>query len=151
VKLKLNVLFFILILSLSSCTAKKVDLPEPGELFTAIASAVELPDMVDVSAELLEENTGIEPGEYESAVCYILSVGLSPDEIVIVKAKDKAAAESVRKKLEARLAYKEKSAENYLTEYLPIIKEGVIRRDGLTVSLIVSERVSQIVEVYNGY
>ena len=136
---------------LSSCGVKDANLPTPSEMFTAIQAAVELPEMVDVADELMEENTGIALSDCDSAVYCILEVGLAPDEIVIVRAKDNAAAAVIQEKLEKRLEYKEKSAENYLTEYLPIIKNGVVRRDGLTVSLIVSEQSAQIIEVYDNW
>ena len=141
----------LLVALLSSCSAKEVNLPPPSEMFIAIGSAVGLPEMVDVVDELMEENTGIEPSDYDNAVYLILEVGLAPDEIVIVRAKDNAAAAAIQEKLEKRLAYKEKSAENYLTEYLPMIKNGVVRRDGLTISLIVSEHSAQIVEIYDNW
>jgi hypothetical protein len=140
-----------LMILLPSCAAKEADLPAPVELYDAIASGAGLPEMIDVAGEYLEQTIGVAPDEYESAVYYILPVGIAPDEIVIVKARDGAAAESVREKFEARLAYKAKSAENYLTEYLPVISGGIVRRDGLTVSLIVTDKAAQIAEIYDSY
>ena len=145
------VVTIILLALLSSCGKNAVDLPEPNELFAYIQSEIELPNMVNVVNDFLEDNIGIEPDEYESAVYYILGVGLSPDEIIIVKAKDNAAAAVIKEKLEARLAYKAKSAEKYLTEYLPMINKGIVRRDGLTVSLIVSEYSEGINNIYRNW
>ncbi|MDR1639286.1 MAG: DUF4358 domain-containing protein [Clostridiales bacterium] len=138
-------------LLLPSCASKELNLPEPAELFESVKAKVELPEMDEVSGEYLNESTGVEEAEYSSAVHYILSAGLAPDEIVIIKAKDSQTAGAIKEKLDKRLAYKEKSAENYLTEYLPVIKKGLVRRDGLTVSLIVSEKVEEIEEVYDSF
>ncbi|MDR1589147.1 MAG: DUF4358 domain-containing protein [Oscillospiraceae bacterium] len=140
-----------LMILLTSCAAKDASLPDPADLYAAIESAVELPEMIDVTGEYLEPTIGVEAIEYDSAVYYIPPVGVTPDEIVIVKAKDTAAAKIIQEKFETRLAYKAKSAENYLTEYLPIINDGVIRRDGLIVSLIVTDKAAQIVEIFNNY
>ena len=35
---------------------------------------------------------------------------------------------------------KEKAAQVYLTEYMPIIQQGTVRKDGLTISLIVADK-----------
>lgn len=59
-----------------------------------------------------------------------------------------AAAFGIQEKLESYLEYRIESAQMYLTEYMPVLQAGVIRRDGLTVSLIISELVSEIVSAY---
>ena len=48
------------------------------------------------------------------------------------------------------LDYKQECGRLYLTEYQPMLRAGVIRRDGLTVSLIVSGQVEEILRVYDG-
>lgn len=136
---------------LASCAGKTAELPAPQALFEEIQQRVELPEMVDLAEELLLDSTGIEEESYDSAVCCLLSEGMGPDEIIIVKAADDKAADNIQEKLRARLDYKEAAAQVYLTEYMPLIQEGVVRRDGLTVSLIVSEKVEEIVQIYDQY
>lgn len=147
-----KLLFLSLVMALlAACSRGGAERYEPAELFAEIQRAVEIPAMVDVAGDFLEAETGIQASDYESAVYYLLEEGLAPDEIVIIKAKDQTSADTIREKLAGRLAYKEKSAQLYLTEYMPVIQAGVIRQDGLTVSLIVSEQVDEIVEVYDRY
>ncbi len=148
---KTAILLCILALLLTSCSEKTVDLPMPAELFAAIDAAVELPEMVDVSEDFLESNLGVMPADYSGAVYYIVSIGASCEEIIIIRAADETKAAEMEEKLSARLAYVEKSAGNYLTEYLPMISSAVIRRDGLTVSLIISDQVSEIEAVFDSY
>lgn len=133
---------------LCACAGGKTELPEPAAWYGEIDNAVDLSAMTSFDAEYLEGMTGVGPELYESAVYYLLADGMGPDEIVIARAKDDAAAAELQEKLESRLAYKKKSATMYLTEYLPTIEAGVVRRDGLTVSLLVSEKVDAILEVY---
>lgn len=142
-------ILFLLIALLSGCGAETGELPPPDELFAAIQADVDLPEMVDTAETELEDLTGIGPDSYDGAVCYRLYDGLAPDEIIIVRGKDNEAAEKVQELLERRLEYKQESGRLYLTEYQPMLQAGVVRRDGLTVSLIVSEQVEEILKVYD--
>lgn len=138
----------LLFLLLPGCRAGAKELPAPARLFAAIQTEVELPEMVDTAETDLEALTGIGPDSYESAVCYQLSEGTSPDEIIIVHSRDREAAGSIQALLEKRLDYKQQSGGFYLTEYQPILQAGIVRRDGLTVSLIVSGQAGEIIQVY---
>lgn len=139
---------FLIIAGLSACSARQTELPEPGPLFEMIRQSVQLPEMVDVAADMLEANTGIAAGEYVSAAYYIPVDSIAPEEIILIRAVDDAAALAIQEKLESYLDYRVESARVYLTEYMPVLQAGVVRRDGLTVSLIISEQVSGIISVY---
>lgn len=138
-----------LALLLSGCRAKASELPPPAELLAAIQAEVELPEMVDTAETDLEALTGIGPEDWDSAVCCRLLEGVAPDEIIIVQAGSEEAADRVQELLEKRLAYKQESGRLYLTEYQPMLQDGVVRRDGLTVSLIVSGQAADIARVYD--
>lgn len=140
-----------LLLLLTACGPQKKELPQPAELFEMIQTAAGLDGMVDVAADLLEANTGISPEDYTAAVYYILEVSTAPDEIVILRAADRAAAERIREKLESYLDYRIEAAQTYLTEHMPVLQKAVVRTDGLTVSLIISQRVEDIVKIYDNY
>lgn len=145
---------FILIaaaLMLVSCAEEKKVLPQPAALFEEISKVADVQEMFDVSEEMLEDVIGISPELYDSAVYMISGTGVSPEEIIIVRAKTKEDADTVKEKLEKRLSYIKKSAENYLIEEMPTIEKAVIRQDDLTVSLIVSKQVDTIVAVYKEY
>ena len=137
-----------IIAGLSACSAGPAELPEPGQLFETIRAAVQLPEMVDVAADMLEANTGISADEYNDAVYYIPMDSIIPEEIILIRAVDDSAALDIREKLQSYLDYRIESARVYLTEYMPVLQYGVVRQDGLTVSLIISEQVSGIVSVF---
>lgn len=139
---------FLIVAGLSACSAQQSELPEPNQLFETIRQTVRLPEMVDVTDDMLEADTGISADEYTAAVYYIPMDSIVPEEIILIRAVDDAAALDVQKKLESYLDYWIESARVYLTEYMPVLQAGVVRRDGLTVSLIVSQQVSEIVSVY---
>lgn len=150
-KYRVGVFFCACLISLCACSAPAAELPAPEELFAAIENTVELPEMADVADDYLESVLGLFPEDCDGAVYYLLAEGIAPDEIVIIQAKDDSSAKDIQKKLEERLDYKEQAAQIYLTEYMPVIQAGIVRRDGLTLSLIVSEQVEQIVQVYEQY
>jgi len=152
---KIAVCLFFALFMLTSCEKNKIEskspaeLPEPSEIYAAIVKTAELPEMVELPQELFPYYYGIESDWFDSAVSYTCLDVLQPDEIVIVRAVSENAADDITEKLEARLAYKKKSAENYLPETIPFIRDGVIRQDGLTVSLLVSGEIDAIIRVYN--
>lgn len=137
-----------LVMLLSACGAQESQLPPPAEMFAAIQAEVELPEMIDTTETDLEPLIGIEMDDCQSAVCYRLKDGIAPDEIIIVQAKDNDAAKKILTLLENRLEYKRKSAQLYLTENQPMLQAGTVRQDGLTVSLIVSEKSEEVVRVF---
>lgn len=141
----------LVLISLTACSAGKAQLPEPDKLYEEIRASVELPAMSDVAEYMLEANTGITPDEYDGAVYYIPEEGMAPDQIIIVCAKDETSAAEVEEKLNSWLIYQEEGSRMYLTEYMPLFQAGMVRRDGLTVSLIVSAQADEIAEVYQQY
>lgn len=141
----------VLAVLLSSCGAETKELPAPADLFAAIQAETELPQMVDTAETDLEALTGIRPDSYDSAVCCRLYEGTAPDEIIIVQSRDSEAAAEIQTRLENRLEYKRESGRLYLTEYQPMLQAGTVRRDGLTVSLIVSEQAAEIAQVYDSF
>lgn len=141
-------ILFLLAILLSGCGTETRELPPPAELSTTIQADVDLTEMIDTAETDLEALTGIGPDSYDSAVCYRLCEGTAPDEIIIVRGRDEEAAGNIQKLLEKRLEYKQESGQLYLTEYQPMLQAGIVRRDGLTVSLIVSEQVEKILLIY---
>lgn len=145
---KLIAILFVIVL-FTSCSA--LELPAPKALYEEITENIDIGEMYDLSDEMLEDVTGITSDLYTEAIYMTYGTGISPEEIIIIKAVDSASLTKIQEKLEKRLAYIKKSAENYLVEELPTIEKAVIRQDGLTLSLIVSSKVEEITELYNSY
>lgn len=146
----LIIILVISLFSLASCKSEK-DLPAPAELFAAIESEIGETGMIDLADEMLEIDTGISPDQYSSAVYCLSMAGNSPEEIIIIAAVDAENAKDIEAKLTARFENKSEAVKKYLTEYQTVVNSTVVRRDGLTVSLICSESVDKIVEVYGKY
>ncbi|WFA08028.1 DUF4358 domain-containing protein [Tissierella sp. Yu-01] len=139
----------MLCLIVSGCSKETADLPEPDELYSAVADAAGLSEMIELTPEELQDIVGIDPEEYVDYAGYQASWGMSPDEIIIVRAADESKAKDIEEKLKSRVEHKRKSSEVYLTENLPIINAAVVQRDGVTVSMLITENIEDAQTVYN--
>lgn len=142
-----RLIFLLLAVLLLSCG--EAQLPDPAVLYEQIATDVELDEMYDLADEMLEDTLGITKDLYDSAVYMTPGTGISPEELIIIKTISDESAKKVEELLNNRLDYIKKSAENYLIEEMPIIERAMIRRDGLTVSFIVSARSEEIEAVFD--
>ncbi|MBE6658994.1 MAG: DUF4358 domain-containing protein [Ruminococcaceae bacterium] len=145
-------LVLMLSMLLSACETETpptvTPLPEPAVLYGQIAEKTTLPAMVTLTADELYDVIGIDPAWYSASAAYFAADGTAPDEILIFLAVDEAAAESLVSVLGTRLQYKQDSASQYLTENQPMLESGVVRRDGLTVSLLVAADMDAVEGCY---
>ena len=149
--LRHTVILLLALLALMGCGKAKPELPEPQALAAELLEAAAGPEMAAMPADFLQENTGLSPEDYLSAVYYLPENSTAPDELIVVRCAGEEAAEAARQRLEKRLARKEEAAKNYLTEQLPVIRAGAVRRDGLTVTLVVCENMEAVQQVFRRY
>ena len=141
----------LLCLIISGCSRKAIDLPEPDILYSAVEDAAELSEMIEFTPEELENIIGIDPLDYVSYAAYQASLGMSPDEIIIVRAMDESKANIIEEKLKARVEYKRESFETYLIENQPIVNAAVVRRDGVTVAMLITENIEAAENAYEKF
>jgi len=148
--MKVRLVLLAAALLLSACTAKHpaADLSDPAALYSAMTEVTELGDMFALTDEDLLYMIGVDPQWYTSCAAYMASEGTSPEEILIFRAADAASAERILETLENRLQYKRACAAQYLVENQSLLRDGVVRADGLTVSLIVTEDIEAVHSVY---
>ena len=155
---RLPLIFTVLALLclLSACTDRAEEIQDtapvvpmtPTALYTQIADAAPLPAMITLTAEELFDVIGIDPAWYTESAAYFAADGTSPDEILIFRAVDDASASALEEVLHARLQYKQDSAAQYLTENQAMLEDGTVRRDGLTVALLVTADMDAVLDVY---
>ncbi len=155
--MKIRILFVTVLLmlfsfSLAACTQQTPNapqaLPAPDVLYQTIADAADLVPMLTLTSDELYDVIGIDPAWYTESAAYFAADGTAPDEILIFLAVDEAAAVLLENTLNTRLQYKRDSAAQYLTENQPMLENGVVRRDGLTVSLLVAVDMDAIESCY---
>lgn len=145
-----KILYFgiLFCLILTGCSKETVELPEPDELYSTVVDAAGLSEMIEFTPEELRDIIGINPEDYTDYAAYQSSWGMSPDEIIIVRAVDESKAKDIEEALKSRLEHKRKSSEVYLTENLPIIDDAVIQRDGVTVTMLIAENIEAAKSAY---
>ncbi len=142
-----------LILALTAGCAGRGNGPEAANLeqvYQAMEKAAVLPPMVSVPEDLVLSYYGIEPAWCEQAVFRVASDSLLADEVVLIRAKDSAAAGKILPLLEARLQGKAEEAESYSPEQYAIVKQGHLLSEGRELALIVSPGAARLVQIYKG-
>ena len=120
-----------------------------SEVYSAIKAEVTLSDMnefTDVSA--LDRFYGISSASVEDFAGGVNNSGVNMEEIVLVKAKDDAAADSIKTSLENRKQAKYNENKNYNPEQAEMIQKCSVERSGLYVSMILSPNAEKITSVY---
>lgn len=137
------------LLLLAGCAAPA----QPRDLqmvYTAMEKAAVLPAMVVVPEGLVPDFYGIEPGWYEQALFMVSADSLLADEVVLIRARDQAAAKDILGMLEARMQAKAEEAQTYSPKQYAIIKQGQLLSSGLELALIVSPDAPKLVQIYQG-
>jgi len=140
----------LLLLCLTAGCASDTDaaLPAPGELYASISELPDFPEMLELTDEEILYMIGIEPHQYTEAAAYTALSGTSPEEILIFLAADEENADLIEQALRDRLQYKRDSARLYLSENQPLLDAGTVRRDNLTVSLLVIRNADEVLKLY---
>lgn len=120
-----------------------------SEVYSAIKAEVTLSDMnefTDVST--LDRFYGISSASVEDFAGGVNNSGVNMEEIVLVKAKDDAAADSIKTSLENRKQAKYNENKNYNPEQAEMIEKCAVTRDGVYVAMILSPNAAQITSIY---
>ena len=120
-----------------------------AELKPMLSSPDEMNDLT--AAAQLDRYYGITEDQVEEFAGGINNTGVVMDEIVLIKAKDDAAASAVKTALENRLTSKLNENKNYNPEQAAIIEQCSVEQNGLYVSLIIAENASEITEKYHSF
>ena len=148
--MKKLLLLLMMLVCLASCAKDggAAEIADPAALYSAVAGTASLPEMLALTEEELLYLMGIEPQWYTAAAAYAAADSTSPVEILILRAADDASVGQLKEALESRLKLKLESARLYLTENQSLLRTGVVRVDGLTVSLLVAEDMEAVLSVY---
>ena len=117
----------------------------------AIFAAVDTPEMYAESEDVILDVYGIPKEDYRDAAIYVCEDGLIADEFVIVVAVDSAAAKRIEEHLKNYMSNRAEVALLYSIEQYAMIQEGIVRRDGLVVVLLVTPDIQDATKAFNAY
>ncbi len=136
-KIALILAIVCLLGALSACGAAKE--PDPAAVVDEIIASLSIANPLDVPAERLLALYGIAAEDIAASASFTtLDGGIFPDEVVIVKAVDSAAADRVEQCLNTRLESVMAQAQNYDAESLAVAQQCKVLTQGQYVALFLS-------------
>ena len=118
-------------------------------VFASIKSEVGVSEMTEFSSvDDLDRFYGLKAEDVSDFSGGINKTGVNQEEIVLVKAADNEAAERIETSLNKRYESKLNETRSYNPEQYAIIEKCSVEKDGLYVSLIISENASAMREIY---
>ena len=120
-----------------------------GDVWDKIKSEVSFENFSEFDdAKKLSRNYGITEEMADEFAGGVNKTGVNQEEIVLIKAKSSEYADDIEKKLNAKLQSKLNQNKNYNPEQAKMMDGCKVERNGLYVSLIVSENREKITEIY---
>ena len=149
------VLAAVMILGLAACGGNKESSGADFQVQDAMDAMLEragADDMMTLSERDMLEFYGIRAEDMEQFSAAITFTGISAKEIVLVKAADEDAAQRVLERLDKRVANRMAEFKNYLPDQFDIIaNHSQVSRDGVYVSLIISDELEELSKIYSGF
>ena len=129
--------------SLAACGGgtKQADL---SKVMADMKTKITNKEMMDLSAEDLMPNYGIDSADVKQFAAYVDSTGIKGDEIIFLEGKDSDAAKQIKEKLDARYKQKETEMKDYLPEEYAVLKKCGVNQNGNYVSMIVSPQYEEL-------
>lgn len=120
-----------LLLVLTGCKEEAKN-PKVADVMTKVRSELEFPEMAEKTKEDLSSfgYDELDPADVEESAYIIASSGLTAEEVFIVKLKDEAKAEDVKKMMETRRDQIAATAQDYTPELMDQINKAVIETKG---------------------
>jgi len=145
-------LLFVLLLGLCACGAQPKTADAPlAEILDEILAETGITGQIPVEATNLTALYGINGEDIEESACCITMNGIFPDEILMIKAVDEAAAERIVECLQTRLAEVMNQSKSYDPASYEIAQKCRITENGLYISLFVSAKHEQMNELYGAH
>lgn len=144
-------LILVFALSLCACSVTGSTNAKPlTQIFNDIKSQVKITDMNELtSEESLNRYYGIEEKDVSEFAGGINNTGVDQEEIVLIKATNKDAAERVKTALESRYQAKINENKSYNPKQAKMIEKCSVEQNDLYVTMIISENAEEITKIYN--
>ena len=144
------ILLVLCLMSLCACkeeqnTAADIDIQAVKK---DIIEKVKIENSMDLGKERLLALYGIEEADVKDSACFMTMGGTFADEIILVKANDKDAADRVEACLDAKLEQVLNQSKNYSPEDYAIYQEIKVLREGDTLALFIHKEHKAMQEIF---
>ena len=149
-KITALVLALALIFAFAGCgatggAAKDID---NAAVKTQIISDLSIEGAMDIGTDRLLDLYGIEAADVSESACYVTMDGVFPEEVIMVKAADDAAASRIKEKLENRLAEVKTQSANYDAENFALANECKVLTNGNYVAMFLSAKHADMEKIF---
>ncbi len=143
-------LLCLCVMSFAAC--KKEDEAKVIDIQAVKAEIIEtvgIESPMDLGSDRLLALYGIEGADVEDSACFMSMGGTFADEIILVKAKDKDAADRVEECLNSKLQQVLNQSKNYSPEDYAIYQEIKVLREGNTLALFIHKDHKTMQEIFS--
>ena len=135
------------LLGLAGCGKPAADAPDFQAVYESMTAVSDMPDMVVVPNGKGEFLFGIAPEDCKQEILAICRDSLLADELWLIEARDKEAADRIEALAQNRLQQKAAELENYLPEQYQVVQQAQLSREGNCVVLLVSPRAKELAKL----
>ena len=135
------------LLGLAGCGKPAADAPDFQAVYESMTAVSDMPDMVVVPNDKGEFLFGIAPEDCKQEILAICRDSLLADELWLIEARDKEAADRIEALAQNRLQQKAAELENYLPEQYQVVQQAQLSREGNCVVLLVSPRAKELAKL----
>lgn len=141
------IVLLLALLCLAGCGQPAAEAPDFQAVYDSMTAVADMPDMVVVPNDKGEFLFGIAPGDCRQEIVAICQDSLLADELWLIEATDKEAADRIEALAQNRLQQKAAELENYLPEQYQVVQQAQLSREGNCVVLLVSPLAKELAKL----
>ena len=139
-----------LVFVLCGCSAGEAGEPDMpiNDILEEIISETQTPQPMPIDRDALASLYGIAADDVGQCACAVTMNGVFPDEMLIIQAKDSAAAARIKQCLDTRLKEVLEQSRGYDAASYAVAQKCRVNENGLYLSLFVSAKHERMNELY---
>ena len=141
------IVLLLALLGLAGCGKPAAEAPDFQAVYDSMTAVADMPDMVVVPNDKGEFLFGIAPGDCKQEIVAICQDSLLADELWLIEATDKEAADRIEALAQNRLQQKAAELENYLPEQYQVVQQAQLSREGNCVVLLISPLAKELAKL----
>lgn len=140
-------LAFVLLLGMAACDSGAVKM-DVEAVYSDICAAVQVPEMLPLDESLMLDYCGIRAEDVAKAVVVICADSLRTDELWLLEAVDKAAAQRLVDLANKRLSKKGEESVTYSPAQYAVVQKAQLLQEGNYIALLVSPDSEAMAQVF---